>query len=83
MNNLGKKIFVFLYRNIADIERNWSVADDSNVSDSQFSSDIVNASTTIPTTTIQNDTGRSENRDVQEMHRQLKIHTTIHYDPAQ
>lgn len=68
-----KKIFFcFLYRNIADIERNWSVADESTiVSDSQFATDIQRtASTTIPTTatttrttTIQNDAGQSENME--------------------
>lgn len=59
--------FCFLYRNIADqIERNWSVADESSyVSDSQFPSDIqvVASNTTVPTTTIQNDAGRSDNME--------------------
>lgn len=73
MNNFGEILFCFLYRKIADIERNWSVADESsNVSDIQFPSDNqIIASTTIPssstpittttTTTFQNDTGRNEN----------------------
>ena len=61
---------VFLYRKIADIERNWSVADEStNVSDSQYASDaqvIASNYTTVPTigtTTSQNDAGRSENME--------------------
>ncbi len=77
MNNFGNIFsFVFLYLKIADIERNWSVADESsNVSDSQFASDIIasiNNNTaittttnvsTIPTTTMHNDAGRSENME--------------------
>lgn len=67
--------FCFLYRHIADIERNWSVADETayvSSSDSQSDAQIIIASssiinttttTTVPTTTTtsQNDAGRNEN----------------------
>ncbi|KAG4077085.1 hypothetical protein HA402_016072 [Bradysia odoriphaga] len=51
-----------------NIERNWSVADEStNVSDSQYASDaqVIASTTTVPTTTTtsQNDAGRSENME--------------------
>lgn len=77
MNNFwdaNEIFFCFLYRKIADIERNWSVADEStNVTDSQYASDAqliasittftTATTTTVPTTTTtsRNDADRNEN----------------------